>query len=123
MTDLQYYVAFEAGTEKPFNNPYWDNKREGLYKTIALGEIVFSSRDKYKSGTGWPSFVKPVKLMNGEKNCVVETEDNTLFMSRTEVSCFTDGVHLGHVFDDGPKDRGGLRYCLNSAALTFVPKE
>lgn len=118
LTPMQYQVTQHEGTEPPFKNEYWDNKREGIYVDIVSGEPLFSSTDKYDSGTGWPSFTKPL-----EKEAVVERVDKKLWMSRTEVRSKKSGSHLGHVFDDGPKDSTGLRYCMNSASLRFVPKE
>lgn len=122
LTDEQFYVAFKAGTERSRSGAYWNNHEEGLYKSVASGEILFSSKDKYESGTGWPSFSKPAVPMEGKKSCVTEISDSSLLMTRTEVACNVDGIHLGHVFDDGPKESGGLRYCMNSAAMKFVPK-
>lgn len=118
LSPLQYQVTQHDGTEQPFNNAYWDNKREGIYVDVTTGEPLFSSTDKYDSGTGWPSFTKPI-----EQNALVEKEDKKLFMKRTEVRSKSGNSHLGHVFDDGPKDKGGLRFCMNSAAMRFVPKE
>lgn len=118
LTPLQYKVTQEEGTEKPFDNEYNANKNEGIYVDRVSGEPLFSSIDKYDSGTGWPSFVKPI-----EPDDVTLHEDNTLFTTRTEVRSHYADSHLGHVFDDGPKDRGGKRYCMNSAALLFIPKE
>ena len=112
MSPLQFSVAFEHGTEPPFSNKYHDEKREGIYKSVVLGEPLFSSKDKFDSGTGWPSFTKPI-----EGAPIKETHDYQFGMVRTEVSCITDCIHLGHVFDDGPT---GSRYCINSASLTFV---
>lgn len=116
LTPLQYKVTQEGGTEPPFNNLYWDHKEEGIYVDIIDGTPLFSSTDKFQSGTGWPAFTKPI-----DANFIEESEDNSHFMNRTEIS--SEKSHLGHVFEDGPENEGGLRYCINSAALDFVPKD
>ncbi len=117
LTPLQYKVTQEDGTESPFKNEYWDNKKPGIYVDIVSGEPLFSSLDKYDSKTGWPSFFKPLKSEN-----ILEKADNSLFSRRTEVRSKMGNSHLGHVFDDGPAPTG-LRYCINSASLRFIPAE
>ena len=117
LTPMQYHVTQENGTEPPFKNEYWDNKREGIYVDVVTGEPLFSSLDKYDSGCGWPSFTKPIFKANVDENT-----DYSHNMIRTEVRSKSSDSHLGHVFPDGPKPIG-TRYCINSAALRFIPKE
>jgi len=117
LTPIQYAVTQSEGTEPPFRNEYDTNKKAGIYVDIVSGEPLFSSLDKYDSGTGWPSFIRPLEADN-----VVTREDRGLFGARTEVRSRRGDSHLGHVFPDGPKPTG-LRYCMNSAALRFIPKE
>ncbi|WP_099158298.1 peptide-methionine (R)-S-oxide reductase MsrB [Virgibacillus ndiopensis] len=118
LTPVQYSVTQENGTERPFQNEYWDNEKEGIYVEIVSGEILFSSKDKFDAGCGWPSFTKPVDHYH-----VSEKTDTSHGMIRTEVRSKEGNSHLGHVFNDGPQEQGGLRYCMNSAAMRFIPKE
>jgi methionine-R-sulfoxide reductase len=112
----QFQVTQRSKTEPPFENEYWDNKERGIYVDVVSGEPLFASTDKYDSGTGWPSFAKPIDTAN-----IVELHDTSVGMIRTEVRSSHGDSHLGHVFPDGPPDMGGLRYCINSASLRFVP--
>lgn len=118
LTPLQYEVTQHAATEPPFHNEYWNNTREGIYLDIVSGEPLFCSRDQYDAGCGWPSFTRPIV-----KERVQEKMDYTHGMVRIEVRSDQADSHLGHVFEDGPRETGGLRYCINSAALRFVAKE
>ena len=116
LTPEQYHVTRESGTETPFKNAYWDNHKAGIYVDVISGKPLFSSTDKFESGTGWPSFSKPLAQEN-----LAKITDTSLGMDRMEVRSKDSDSHIGHVFDDGPKAAGGLRYCVNSAALRFVP--
>lgn len=117
LSEMQKYVTQHDGTEAPFDNEYWDNHEDGIYVDVVSGEPLFSSTDKFNSGTGWPSFTKPI-----EGGSLTTQTDEKLWLPRTEVRSSEADSHLGHVFDDGPKDKGGKRYCINSASLRFVPK-
>ena len=118
LTPEQFHVTQESGTERPWTGAYLDNKAAGIYVDIVSGEPLFASSDKYESGCGWPSFTKPIDPAH-----MNELVDNSLGMSRVEVRSTHGDSHLGHVFPDGPTDRGGLRYCINGASLRFVPRE
>lgn len=118
LTPMQYHVTQQNGTEPPFDNQYNANHREGIYVDIVSGEPLFTSLDKFDSGCGWPSFSKPINQQQ-----IIEKEDNSHGMNRIEVRSSKADSHLGHVFTDGPVGLGGLRYCINSAALKFIPKE
>ena len=118
LTETQYKVTQENGTEPPFSNEYFDNFKEGIYVDIVSSEPLFISDDKFESGCGWPAFSKPIN-----RNLIEEKVDRSYGMTRTEVRSKNSDSHLGHVFCDGPEELGGLRYCINSAALKFIPKE
>jgi len=118
LNDLQFDVTQNCGTERAFMNEYWDNYEKGIYVDVVTGEPLFFSSDKYKSNTGWPSFTKPIS-----PDVLTLHEDNSLFMTRVEVKSRIGDTHLGHVFEDGPAEEGGLRYCMNSAAMRFIPYE
>ncbi|MDD3938660.1 MAG: peptide-methionine (R)-S-oxide reductase MsrB [Bacilli bacterium] len=118
LTPFQKKVIFEDATEPPFDNEYWNNHKEGIYVDAVDGTPLFASYDKFDSGTGWPSFVRPI-----QDGLLVKLDDYSLPRHRVEVRTKTSDIHLGHVFEDGPKKEGGLRYCINSAALRFIPKE
>ena len=117
LDELQYKVTQKEGTERAFNNEFWDNKKAGIYVDIVSGEPLFSSTDKFESGTGWPSFTKPI-----DPKYIVKNEDNSFGMKRVEVRSKIGDSHLGHIFDDGPEP-SKLRYCMNSASMRFIPKE
>lgn len=118
LTPEQYRVTQTDGTERPFANEYWDNKEPGLYVDVISGEPLFASFDKFDSGTGWPSFTRPLEAAN-----VTENVDSSHGMTRTEVRSKHGDSHLGHIFPDGPRDKGGLRYCINSASLRFIHRD
>lgn len=118
LTPLQYEVTQQDATEPPFRNAYWNNHDDGIYVDVVSGEPLFSSIDKFDSGTGWPSFTKPI-----EADAVTTRTDRKLWMARTEARSARADSHLGHIFDDGPRAEGGLRYCMNSAALRFIPAD
>ncbi len=115
LTDIQYKVAVENNTESAFKNEYWDNKEPGIYVDVVTGEPLFSSGEKYDSGCGWPSFTSPI-----DSEVVNYKKDNSYNMDRSEVRSKRGDIHLGHVFDDGPEEKGGMRYCINSASIKFI---
>jgi methionine-R-sulfoxide reductase len=117
LSDEEYQITQQCQTEPPFQNKFWNHKEEGIYVDIVTGEPLFSSHDKFDSGTGWPSFTKPI-----EKTHVKEKVDESHGMIRTEVVSAAGESHLGHLFTDGPREKGGMRYCINSGALKFIPK-
>ncbi|MDO8542539.1 MAG: peptide-methionine (R)-S-oxide reductase MsrB [Opitutaceae bacterium] len=117
LTPVQFRVARQQGTEPPFQNAFWNHHEDGMYFSVCSDTPLFDSRDKFESGTGWPSFTRPI-----EPAFVAETVDVGHGMRRVEVHCAVDGAHLGHVFPDGPPAQGGLRYCINSASLRFMPR-
>lgn len=117
LTPMQFKVTRKQGTEPPFQNAFWNHHGDGVYFSVCSDTPLFDSRDKFESGTGWPSFTRPI-----EAAFVEETVDTSYGMRRVEVHCAVDGAHLGHVFPDGPREHGGLRYCINSASLRFVPR-
>ncbi len=117
LNPMQFKVARKQGTEPPFQNAFWDHHGDGVYFSVCSDTPLFDSRDKFESGTGWPSFTKPI-----EPTFVGEHVDASFGMRRVEVHCAVDGAHLGHVFPDGPRAQGGLRYCINSASLRFMPR-
>ena len=116
LTPMQYAVTQENDTEPPFDNEYWDEHREGIYVDVITGEPLFSSSDKFDSGCGWPSFTQPI-----QNDIITERRDLSHGMDRIEIRSANGNSHLGHVFHDGPRDKGGLRYCINSASLRFIP--
>lgn len=118
LTQIQYHVTQENGTERPFQNEYYNHFEDGIYVDIISGDPLFLSKDKFESNCGWPSFSKPIN-----EDCIITKPDHKLFMTRVEVRSKKSDAHLGHVFEDGPKELTGLRYCINSAALRFISKD